>query len=88
MPVIINAHRNGYYRQNYDSVGWENIAAQFTRNPVFDPYTRYVLLSDAFSAAVIGQLDYKFVFKLIRYAYSSKSGEKQWLPWKAIVDEM
>ncbi|CAJ0603922.1 unnamed protein product [Cylicocyclus nassatus] len=88
MPVVINPHRNGYYRQNYDSVGWELIAAQFTRNSVFDRYTRYVLLSDAFSAAAIGQLEYELVFKLIRYAYSSKKGEKEWLPWEAIVDEM
>ncbi|CAJ0603890.1 unnamed protein product [Cylicocyclus nassatus] len=88
MPVVINPHRNGYYRQNYDSVGWELIAAQFTRNSVFDRYTRYVLLSDAFSAAAIGQLEYELVFKLIRYAYSSKKGEKHWLPWQAIVDGM
>ncbi|CAJ0603941.1 unnamed protein product [Cylicocyclus nassatus] len=88
MPVVINAHRNGYYRQNYDRTGWELIAAQFTRNSVFDQYTRYVLLSDAFSAAAIGQLEYELVFKLIRYAYTSRNGEKQWLPWKAIVVEM
>ncbi|CAJ0603819.1 unnamed protein product, partial [Cylicocyclus nassatus] len=79
MPVVINPHRNGYYRQNYDSVGWELIAAQFTQNSVFDRYTRYVLLSDAFSAAAIGQLEYELVFKLIRYAYSSKKGEKSYL---------
>ncbi|CAJ0606590.1 unnamed protein product [Cylicocyclus nassatus] len=87
LPVIMNPHRNGYYRQNYDSAAWMHIARLLKQNhTVLDHYTRYVLLCDAFSAAFIGQLDYGIVFELIRYAHASDGGEQHRLPWKAIID--
>ncbi|CAJ0606619.1 unnamed protein product [Cylicocyclus nassatus] len=87
LPLIINPHRNGYYRQNYDSAGWKRIARLLKQNhTVLDHYTRYVILCDAFSAAFIGQLDYGIVFELIRYAHAPDRREQHHLPLRAIID--
>ncbi|KIH66415.1 hypothetical protein ANCDUO_03258, partial [Ancylostoma duodenale] len=32
VPIAINVDRRGYFRQNYDSAGWQKIIAQFENN--------------------------------------------------------
>ncbi|VDM66856.1 unnamed protein product [Strongylus vulgaris] len=72
-PVVINGDRRGYFRQNYDSAGWNRIIKQLKEDhKVFDYRTRYVLLSDAFAAAIIDQLDYATLFELLEYTPSEK----------------
>ncbi|ETN69868.1 hypothetical protein NECAME_15024, partial [Necator americanus] len=67
-PIVINVDKRGYFIQNYDSDGWKKITRQFEKNhEVYSPHTRYTIISDAFSAALIGQLDYETVFALLKY---------------------
>ncbi|VDM78257.1 unnamed protein product [Strongylus vulgaris] len=70
------------HRQNYDSIGWKHIINQLEKDHnVFTHYTRYILLSDAFAAALVDELDYEIVFKLVRYV----AKEKDFLPWNAVM---
>ncbi|KAK6758794.1 hypothetical protein RB195_016180 [Necator americanus] len=81
-PIVINVDRRGYFIQNYDSDGWKKITRQFEKNhEVYSPHTRYTVISDAFSAALIGQLDYKTVFALLKYL----SKEEDSLVWNAVT---
>ncbi|ETN69871.1 hypothetical protein NECAME_15027 [Necator americanus] len=67
-PIVINVDRRGYFVQNYDFDGWKRIIRQFDKNhKVYSPHTRYTVISDAFNAALIGRLDYRTVFALLKY---------------------
>ncbi|KAL6743480.1 hypothetical protein Aduo_016513 [Ancylostoma duodenale] len=42
VPIAINVDRRGYFRQNYDSAGWQKIIAQFENNhEVYSGWTRH-----------------------------------------------
>ncbi|KAK5970416.1 Aminopeptidase N [Trichostrongylus colubriformis] len=81
--VVVNADRYAFCRQNYDADGWNKIIKQLHGNhEVYSPRTRNAILSDAFAAASIGELDYVTVYRIL--GYSKK--EKEYLPWSAIID--
>ncbi|KAK6758789.1 hypothetical protein RB195_016176 [Necator americanus] len=81
-PIVINVDRRGYFVQNYDSDGWKRIIRQFDENHrVYSSHTRYTVISDAFNAALIGRLDYKTVFALLKYL----SKEENDLVWEAVT---
>ncbi|CAJ0588782.1 unnamed protein product [Cylicocyclus nassatus] len=82
-PIIINAGRNGYYRQNYDIEGWRKISKQLrVDHKKYSAFTRNAILSDAFAAARIGKIPYEIVFELLKYM----EAEKEYLPWRAAID--
>ncbi|KAK6758800.1 hypothetical protein RB195_016186 [Necator americanus] len=81
VPIVINADRRSYLAQNYDAEGWKKIIKQLRENhEVYTPYTRYAIISDAFTAALIDRVDYKIVFDLLNYL----SKEEDHLVWRAV----
>ncbi|VDM77969.1 unnamed protein product [Strongylus vulgaris] len=77
-PIVINIERNGFYRQNHDSQGWQRIADQLkTNHEVYSTRTRNAIISDAFAAALVNKVPYKTVFDLLQYL----TVEKDYLPW-------
>ncbi|PIO73861.1 peptidase family M1, partial [Teladorsagia circumcincta] len=78
--IVVNADRYGFYRQNYDVVGWKKIGQQLLKNhTVYSRRTRNAIISDAFAAALVGRIDYKTVLDLIRYL----KDETEYIPWSA-----
>ncbi|KAJ1360487.1 hypothetical protein KIN20_019477, partial [Parelaphostrongylus tenuis] len=67
-PIVINADRHGFCRQNYDIDGWAKIIKQLKENhEVFSSRTRNAIISDVFAAAAIGRIEYETAFKLLAY---------------------
>ncbi|KAK6049531.1 hypothetical protein COOONC_12964 [Cooperia oncophora] len=80
--VVVNADRYGFYRQNYDVNGWRKIIRQFKENhEVYSSRTRSGIISDAFAAAMVDDLEYETVFDLLEYAKK----EEEYLPWEEIM---
>ncbi|KAL6743481.1 hypothetical protein Aduo_016514 [Ancylostoma duodenale] len=74
-PTVVNVERTGYFRQNYDTRGWQNIIKQMKKNhKIYHERTRSGLISDAFAAAQVDRLDYETVFQLLEYLPKEKSG--------------
>ncbi|WKY12411.1 hypothetical protein Q1695_003750 [Nippostrongylus brasiliensis] len=81
-PLVVNADRRGFYRQNYDTNGWKKIIKQLKRDhSVYSPQTRNAIISDAFAAALVDKLDYTTLFELLEYARN----ETEYLPWMEIM---
>ncbi|VDO16900.1 unnamed protein product, partial [Haemonchus placei] len=67
--IVVNADRHGFYRQNYDAKGWRKIIKQLKKNhKAYSARTRNAIIGDAFAAALIDELEYATVFKLLEYA--------------------
>ncbi|EYC31901.1 hypothetical protein Y032_0003g1294 [Ancylostoma ceylanicum] len=72
--VVVNVDRSGYFRQNYDPRGWQNILKQFKEDhEIYSARTRFGVISDAFAAAQVDRLDYKTVFQLLEYLPKEQS---------------
>ncbi|KAK6046556.1 hypothetical protein COOONC_15938 [Cooperia oncophora] len=41
-PIVVNADRHGFYRQNYDSDGWKKIIGQFNKDHKVFTYTLFM----------------------------------------------
>ncbi|ETN72617.1 hypothetical protein NECAME_13808 [Necator americanus] len=73
-PIVINVEKRGYFIQNYDAFGWEKIAKQLIKDhKIYDSYTRYTIINDAFAAALIDRADYQTVFSLLIYLPKEQS---------------
>nr|AGT79010.1 aminopeptidase H11-5 [Haemonchus contortus] len=80
--IVVNADRHGFYRQNYDANGWRKIIKQLKKNhKVCSARTRNAIIGDAFAAALIDELEYETVFKLLEYA----KNEEEYLPWTEAI---
>uniref|UniRef100_A0A8L8JU17 Peptidase_M1 domain-containing protein n=1 Tax=Heligmosomoides polygyrus TaxID=6339 RepID=A0A8L8JU17_HELPZ len=79
--LVIKLH--GFYRQNYDAKGWSHIIRQLHEDhEVYSARTRNAIISDAFSAALIDELDYETLFKLLEYSRN----EDEYLPWEETMN--
>ncbi|KAK5981991.1 hypothetical protein GCK32_002911 [Trichostrongylus colubriformis] len=64
--LVVNAHRHGFYRQNYDEEGWRKITEQLISNhEIYSRYTITAIIHDAFAAAAINRLNYTTVLRLL-----------------------
>ncbi|EPB78012.1 hypothetical protein ANCCEY_02926 [Ancylostoma ceylanicum] len=73
VPINVNVDRRGYFRQNYDTAGWQKIIVQFKNDhEVYSGWTRHGVISDAFAAALIDRLDYLTLFELLSYLPKEK----------------
>ncbi|VDO28255.1 unnamed protein product [Haemonchus placei] len=80
--IVVNANRHGFYRQNYDADGWQKIIKQLKKNhKAYSARTRNAIIGDAFAAALIDELEYATVFKLLEYA----KNEEEYLPWTETI---
>ncbi|KJH48909.1 peptidase family M1 [Dictyocaulus viviparus] len=84
-PMVINADRYGFYRQNYDSNGWMTIIDQLNKkHEVFSSRTRNAIISDVFAAAEVDLVEYETVFRLLSYL----KNEKEYLPWVQAISSL
>nr|CAB57357.1 microsomal aminopeptidase [Haemonchus contortus] len=80
--VVVNAERRAFCRSNYDANGWRNIMRRLKQNhKVYGPRTRNALISDAFAAAAVEEMDYETVFEMLKYTVK----EEDYLPWKEAI---
>ncbi|XP_047146431.1 glutamyl aminopeptidase isoform X1 [Hydra vulgaris] len=76
-----NSHQKGFYRVNYDRMGWEKIIEILKENhTVFDVKDRAGLISDVFAFADSGCLNYWTALDLIDYI----DKDNDYLPWAAL----
>ncbi|KAK6039393.1 hypothetical protein COOONC_23102, partial [Cooperia oncophora] len=81
-PIVVNAGRHGFFRQNYDEHGWRKIARQLMEDHrIYTSRTRNAIISDAFAAADIDQVPYATVLDLLKYL----KHEKEYVPWDAAL---
>lgn len=72
----------GFFRVNYDNANWELIASQLQNDlSKVDLVTRAALVSDAFSMARSGRLDYSVALDLSTYL----TNEVEYVPWEAAL---
>ncbi|EYB95270.1 hypothetical protein Y032_0162g3438 [Ancylostoma ceylanicum] len=85
VPINVNVDRRGYFRQNYDTAGWQKIIVQFKNDhEVYSGWTRHGVISDAFAAALIDRLDYLTLFELLSYLPK----EKENAVWNLVRSEL
>ena len=66
--ILLNLEYSGYYRVNYDLLGWELLSAQLRRNHTVIPsLNRAQLIDDAFVMGHAGILSYEVAKRLIQY---------------------
>ncbi|KAK6045900.1 hypothetical protein COOONC_16595 [Cooperia oncophora] len=72
-PIVVNAGRHGFFRQNYDEHGWRKIARQLMEDHrIYTSRTRNAIISDAFAAAHIDHVPYTTVLDLLKYLKHEK----------------
>lgn len=81
LPLFLNYRWSGFYRVNYDAAGWRLVRQQLAADHLLVPReTRAQLLSDAFSLARSGHLDYATALDLSLYL----AAEEDYLPWTVV----
>jgi aminopeptidase N len=82
-----NSGVNSYYRTQYPVANWQNLINAIEANDTkLTANDRASLISDAFSWAEIGQLDYSIVLSLLKA--SLKEGEKNYVVWRTALSEL
>lgn len=65
---MLNLEYHGYYRVNYDEIGWQLLAQQLMKNySVIPPINRAQLIDDVFVFGHSNLTSYKSALKLIEY---------------------
>jgi hypothetical protein len=66
--ILVNLEYSGYYRVNYDRLGWELLSEQLMRNHTVIPtLNRAQLIDDVFTLCHIKILPYEVSMRLIEY---------------------
>lgn len=66
--ILVNLEYSGYYRVNYDRLGWELLSEQLVRNHTVIPaLNRAQLIDDVFTLCHIKILPYEVSLRLIEY---------------------
>lgn len=66
--LMLNLEYHGYYRVNYDEIGWQLLAQQLMKNySVIPPINRAQLIDDVFVFGHSNLTSYKSALKLIEY---------------------
>lgn len=66
--TLLNLEYSGYYRVNYDQLGWQLLADQLMRNyTVIPPMNRAQLIDDVFTMCHVKILPYQVALKFIEY---------------------
>ncbi|XP_010225771.1 PREDICTED: glutamyl aminopeptidase [Tinamus guttatus] len=80
--VKINADHIGFYRVNYDSQNWADLANLLVINhTIFSAADRAGILDDAFSLARAGLVNYSIPLDLTEYL----TNEEDYLPWDRAI---
>lgn len=83
--IKFNADQVGYYRVNYDTDLWNDLADQLVVQPsAFGSVDRAHLLNDAFALADSTQLPYATAFELTRYL----DKETDYVPWSVAASRL
>ncbi|XP_046980482.1 thyrotropin-releasing hormone-degrading ectoenzyme-like [Schistocerca americana] len=76
--ILLNYNWTGFYRVNYDRIGWQVVQAQLVSDHLVVPReTRAQLVSDSFNLARSGHLPWGPPLDISRYL----SEERDYLPW-------
>ncbi|KZS20695.1 Uncharacterized protein APZ42_012540 [Daphnia magna] len=66
--ILVNLQYSGYYRVNYDRLGWELLSEQLIRNhTVIPPLNRAQLIDDVFTLCHVKTLPYEVSVRLVEY---------------------
>ncbi|XP_071824973.1 aminopeptidase N-like isoform X3 [Apostichopus japonicus] len=79
---LINIKQYNYYRVNYETSNWEQLAAQLEADHTkMPPENRAALIDDAFNLARGGQLTYDIALDMTKYL----KNELDFIPWEATL---
>ena len=83
--LILNVQETGFYRVNYDERNWKLLEQALKSNYAsIHRVNRAQILSDAFSLAQAGLLNYSTALSLTKYLQQ----EDDYIPWKAVLHEL
>ena len=79
-PYIINIQQTGFFRVNYDTRNWNDLANLLKSNHTkIHLLNRAQIIEDSFHLVQANQLDYKIALTLTEYLFK----ETEFLPWQA-----
>uniref|UniRef100_H0UWB5 Aminopeptidase n=1 Tax=Cavia porcellus TaxID=10141 RepID=H0UWB5_CAVPO len=80
--VILNLNMTGYYRVNYDKLGWKKLNQQLEKNPKVIPVIhRLQLIDDAFSLSKNNYIEIETALDLTKYL----AEEDEIIVWHAVL---
>ncbi|XP_004686552.1 PREDICTED: aminopeptidase Q [Condylura cristata] len=80
--VILNLNMTGYYRVNYDNLGWKRLIQQLEKDPKAIPVIhRLQLIDDAFSLSKNNYIDIEIALDLTKYL----AEEDEIIVWHAVL---
>ncbi|XP_062045805.1 aminopeptidase Q [Lepus europaeus] len=80
--VILNLNMTGYYRVNYDQLGWKKLKQQLEKDPKAIPVVhRLQLIDDAFALSKNNYIDIETALDLTKYL----AEEDEIVVWRAVL---
>lgn len=82
---LVNLNQTGYYRVNYDDLGWSLLETQLKEDHTkLDPKNRAQIMNDVLSLSSAGYVDYSVALNISTYLQS----EEEYIPWTATLTKM
>ncbi|PVD27645.1 hypothetical protein C0Q70_12812 [Pomacea canaliculata] len=83
--ILGNVGCYGFYRVNYDDIGWRALISQLNKdNQKIPTANRVQIISDSWNLAKAGLLNYSTALCTLEYLHN----ETSYLPWEAAVSEL
>ncbi|XP_058533521.1 aminopeptidase Q isoform X2 [Ochotona princeps] len=83
--VILNSNMTGYYRVNYDNLGWKKLQQQLETDPKAIPVVhRLQLIDDAFSLSKNNYIGIETALDLTKYL----AEEDEIIVWRAVLENL